>query len=208
MASAGIAYYGRACCCAGIYNVKPGTNVDFKTKVEDMQKDDRINEAGAAADSDMKPIVTTSASIEASPVLAEVPVRIQRSRQHKQVSPNGLPIAYVGRGTRWGNPFRLVKYSDGKWAVKTDGSDRCNELLIKHCHAVYDTRDAAAIDAINCYNFWLLPYTHKEGSMMEFYQSMAQIDDAIISLKGKNLSCWCRLDEKCHADLLLELANR
>ena len=136
------------------------------------------------------------------------PVRIQRSRQHKQVTPNGLPIAYVGRGTRWGNPFRLVKYSDGKWAIKTDGSDRCNELLIKHCHAVYDTRDAAAIDAINCYNFWLLPYTHKEGSMMEFYQSIAQIDDAIISLKGKNLSCWCRLDEKCHADLLLELANK
>ena len=141
-------------------------------------------------------------------VLAEVPVRIQRSRQHKQVSPNGLPIAYVGRGSRWGNPFRLVKYSDGKWAIKTDGSDRCNELLIKHCHAVYDTRDAAAIDAINCYNFWLLPYTHKEGSMMEFCQSMAQIDDAIISLKGKNLSCWCGLNEKCHADLLLELANR
>lgn len=25
-------------------------------------------------------------------MLAEVPVRIQRSRQHKQVSPNGLPI--------------------------------------------------------------------------------------------------------------------
>lgn len=127
-------------------------------------------------------------------MLAEVPVRIQRSRQHKQVSPNGLAIVYVGRGTRWGNPFRVVKYSDGKWAVKTDGSDRCNELLIKHCHAVYDTRDAAAMDAINCYNFLLLTCTHK--------------DDLIISLKGKNLSCWCRLNEKCHADLLLELANR
>ena len=25
-------------------------------------------------------------------MLAEVPVRIQRSRQHKQVSPNGLPL--------------------------------------------------------------------------------------------------------------------
>jgi len=141
-------------------------------------------------------------------MLAEVPVRIQRSRQHKQFSPNGLPIAYVGRGTRWGNPFRLVKYSDGKWSIKTDGSDRCNELLIKHCHAVYETRDAAAIDAIKCYNYWLLPYTHKEGSMMEFYQSIAQIEDVIESLKGKNLSCWCAVGQPCHADLLLELANR
>lgn len=36
-----------------------------------------------------------------------IPVRITRSRRKgsKQVSPNGLPIQYVGRPTRWGNPF-------------------------------------------------------------------------------------------------------
>ncbi len=27
-------------------------------------------------------------------------------------------------------------------------------------------------------------------------------------LRGKNLACWCRLDEPCHADILLELANK
>lgn len=27
-------------------------------------------------------------------------------------------------------------------------------------------------------------------------------------LKGKNLACWCALDEPCHADLLLEIANK
>jgi hypothetical protein len=37
------------------------------------------------------------------------PVRIQRSRKHKQVSPNGLPIVYVGRPTKWGNPFKVGK---------------------------------------------------------------------------------------------------
>jgi hypothetical protein len=26
-------------------------------------------------------------------------------------------------------------------------------------------------------------------------------------LKGKNLCCWCRLDQKCHADILLKIAN-
>ena len=26
-------------------------------------------------------------------------------------------------------------------------------------------------------------------------------------LKGKNLACWCALDQPCHADVLLELAN-
>lgn len=26
-------------------------------------------------------------------------------------------------------------------------------------------------------------------------------------LRGKNLACWCALDQTCHADVLLELAN-
>jgi hypothetical protein len=29
----------------------------------------------------------------------------------------------------------------------------------------------------------------------------------IDELRGKNLACFCRLDEACHADVLLELAN-
>jgi hypothetical protein len=27
------------------------------------------------------------------------------------------------------------------------------------------------------------------------------------ALRGKPLACWCRLDQPCHADVLLELAN-
>ena len=27
------------------------------------------------------------------------------------------------------------------------------------------------------------------------------------NLGGKNLACWCRLDQPCHADVLIELAN-
>jgi hypothetical protein len=26
-------------------------------------------------------------------------------------------------------------------------------------------------------------------------------------LRGKDLACWCKLSDKCHADVLLELAN-
>lgn len=26
-------------------------------------------------------------------------------------------------------------------------------------------------------------------------------------LRGKNLACWCSLEQECHADVLLELAN-
>lgn len=27
-------------------------------------------------------------------------------------------------------------------------------------------------------------------------------------LRGRDLACWCRPDEPCHADVLLEIANR
>lgn len=32
--------------------------------------------------------------------------------------------------------------------------------------------------------------------------------DLVPQLRGKNLACWCRPGTPCHADVLLELANR
>ena len=31
--------------------------------------------------------------------------------------------------------------------------------------------------------------------------------DLVANLRGKNLACWCALDQPCHADVLLEIAN-
>lgn len=31
--------------------------------------------------------------------------------------------------------------------------------------------------------------------------------EALDTLRGKNLACWCAIGEPCHADVLLELAN-
>jgi len=33
-------------------------------------------------------------------------------------------------------------------------------------------------------------------------------DAAYIELRGKNLACFCKLDQPCHADVLLKIANR
>lgn len=33
-------------------------------------------------------------------------------------------------------------------------------------------------------------------------------DDIRADLRGKDLACWCRLDQPCHGDVLLEIANR
>jgi len=29
-----------------------------------------------------------------------------------------------------------------------------------------------------------------------------------VALRGKNLACWCPLDGPCHAEVLLDIANR
>ena len=34
------------------------------------------------------------------------------------------------------------------------------------------------------------------------------VADVRRELCGRDLSCWCRLDAPCHADVLLDLANR
>ena len=34
------------------------------------------------------------------------------------------------------------------------------------------------------------------------------VAEHVSDLKGKNLACWCPMDGPCHADVLLELANR
>lgn len=137
-------------------------------------------------------------------------IRVQRKRQKGWRMPENT--VYVGRGSRWGNPFRLVQYGDGKWSVKTDGSKECNKILVENGHAVYDTKEAATKDAIKCYSIWLLPYSH-EGSLDDFLLCQSILEDAKRNLKGKNLACWCKIvDENgnyfmCHADLLLSLAN-
>lgn len=51
------------------------------------------------------------------------------------------------------------------------------------------------------------------GRCLDLFQAFAigvQIVDPewLEPLRGKNLACWCPLDAPCHADVLLELANR
>jgi hypothetical protein len=46
---------------------------------------------------------------------------------------------------------------------------------------------------------------------IELYRQYAQDAfnprDVRACLRGKNLACWCALDQPCHADVLLEMAN-
>lgn len=97
------------------------------------------------------------------------PIRIQRKRAKGwRLPPNTV---YVGRPTKWGNPFYVghPNVTKGTWYA----CDRNQEAKERYALHVYDYFDSS-----------------------DFHE-----------LRGKNLACWCALDQPCHADILLGLAN-
>lgn len=120
------------------------------------------------------------------------PKRIQRQRTKGWRMPEGA--VYVGRPSRWGNSVRVGwKYLTSPtllpWRVPTarDIGAYDHGIVVERCP------DAATAVA------WYRP------------QAEAWVDNGSLDLaplRGRDLACWCPLDQPCHADVLLELANR
>jgi hypothetical protein len=88
--------------------------------------------------------------------------RVQRSRVKGWKMPENT--VYVGRPTKFGNPYS-ISY-------------------------VLQTREAV----LKAYEEWL--------------KSKIDFDPHFLDeLKGKNLACWCTLNQKCHADILLRFVE-
>lgn len=106
-----------------------------------------------------------------------MPKRIQRKRTKGWKMPEGA--VYVGRPTRWGNPF----------------------FVGHHCQTYKE--------AVDKYAHYMLPYSHhgEYSSMVDFMLSETNLSEMMNELAGKDLACWCPLDRPCHADFLLEMAN-
>jgi hypothetical protein len=110
--------------------------------------------------------------------MTPTPKRIQRKRTKGWKMPEGA--IYVGRPTKWGNPFR-----------EGDRLDRRDRDLL------------TAERALELFQFTTCPIEDKPGFVTDF--ELNEID--IRPLRGHDLACWCPLDQPCHADVLLELAN-
>jgi hypothetical protein len=58
--------------------------------------------------------------------------------------------------------------------------------------------------------YWAVPTA--EDAVACFREMMEQSEERQVAaaeeLRGKNLACFCRLDQPCHADVLIEIANR
>lgn len=106
------------------------------------------------------------------------PVRIQLSRRKGWRMPENT--AKVDRSTKWGNPYKAGVHCDHQHAVD------CHYMLVKT-----GTEARSAPTA--------------ESSPIAYY---AVVSHEISELRGKNLACWCAVNAPCHADVLLEIANR
>lgn len=69
----------------------------------------------------------------------------------------------------------------------------------------FDQKDPASAEmAVEMYRRWL---THELNGAGIVRPCILTTEDIQRELRGKNLACWCQLDQPCHADVLLEIAN-
>jgi hypothetical protein len=109
-----------------------------------------------------------------------LPKRIQMSRQHPWRADNPDAVI-VARPSPYGNPFRVGM----EWPELLDGEP------------IGPITDAAR--AVEVFVAWLYGRVPSLPLPDDF--------DWRSAIAGRDLACWCPLDQPCHADVLLELAN-
>lgn len=113
------------------------------------------------------------------------PKRIQLRRTKGWRKPDGAIV--VSRPSKFGNPFTV----EGCRAAGYQGTDE--ELRIR---------------CIEAFQVWLGPYWRENWDGEESRQRRQAILDTLPGLRGKDLACWCGDGKPCHADVLIEYANR
>jgi hypothetical protein len=122
--------------------------------------------------------------------------RIQRKRKKGWKMP--LNTVYVGRGSFWGNPFRVgTPVTNGALAIVTFNLDAFSYRKFR------DSGGYPVPDIKTCLSFYQKWLTWRLAAGMGKDKGLERIKE----LNGKNLCCWCPLDKPCHADILLKIAN-
>jgi hypothetical protein len=107
-----------------------------------------------------------------------MPERIQRRRTKGWRMPEGA--VYVGRPSKWDNPFKVGQPRPGGRPPLT------------------------ASQAVRLYERWL---TTTDSQPIGSGVDRALILNDLSKLAGRDLACFCPLDQPCHADVLLRIAN-
>lgn len=145
-------------------------------------------------------------------------IRLQRTKGWRK--PEGA--VNVARPTRYGNPFdadTLVHYGpkhEERFGRAWDYEGRISSHGARHdmwfaADDVVETyvRRASVAERVELYRLTLLDPT---PGMLLAYPSrnghfLMHVGKIRAALASRDLACWCPLDQPCHADVLLELAN-
>ena len=114
-----------------------------------------------------------------------MPERIQRKRSAGwRMPPNTVSVARPGT---FGNPFTISAAVESGYA----SPERAQQFVV------------------DCFRDWLGPTQRGRDCWQgpESDRRRKAILDSLHTLRGKNLACFCPLDQPCHASVLLELAN-
>ena len=145
-----------------------------------------------------------------------MPERIQRRRTKGWRMPEGA--VFVGRPTKWGNPFVV-----GKTQIRVPGvraeweyEGRLHKTTGERtffCTGVddlglpvgfwHDVRIATQEQCVELFRQRALGLDVENVGLGEPRRSIVRAE-----LAGRDLACWCPLDHPCHADVLLEIANQ
>lgn len=122
--------------------------------------------------------------------MADKPKRIKRQRKKGWRMPENA--VNVTRPGKYGNPFVI-----GRWAKIGVGFGGVNAPYYLTGNKPGEGNGWIYIDcaltAVSMYRKWCsyAPLSQKQKN----------------ELRGKDIACWCPLDQPCHGDILLELAN-
>ena len=149
-----------------------------------------------------------------------MPERIQLRRTRGWRLPAGA--VSVARPTKWGNPFGyqkrtgLARYpaalGEGAWEYE----GRVSAAGMRHdyhhadgritvCHVRYMTRAEVVETYRRALTGDLTPAMWSASPSGRFLT--VTVEDVHRELAGRDLACWCKLTEPCHADVLLAIAN-
>lgn len=111
--------------------------------------------------------------------MSNKPKRIQRKLAKDWRMPENA--VYVGRPTKWGNPYKV----EGSSVIETFSTFEVRTLC--------QSKEEAFQTSVEAFR--------------QIELSNEMLAELKAELEGKDLACWCPLDQPCHADVLLELAN-
>jgi hypothetical protein len=106
--------------------------------------------------------------------------RIQRLRKRGWRMPENT--LYVGRPSKWGNPNIVAEWMDSR--DEYYAREKCRNLFEE-----------------------MLEEMIRDGDCFPNKSNDETVEEWLAPLRGKDLACWCPLDQPCHADVLLRLAR-